>query len=380
MNNLGQYFTKNLDLQNKVYEFILNNPNTILEPSCGRGDLIKYIQSQNNNINFDLYEIDNNIQHIIDNNIIYCDFLQEHITNLYKTIIGNPPYVKTKSGNLYIDFIKKCYNLLENNGELIFIIPSDFFKLTSSSKLLNEMLNNGTFTHIYHPHNENLFENASIDIIIFRYCKNNELNNEVLYNDELKYLINKNGLITFENNNINDNNIILFSQLFEIAVGQVSGCEEIYKNNDFGNIELITEKDVKKSYILIDEFPTQNEELNNYMLSNKEKLINRKIRKFNENNWYEWGALRNIKLVQDNFNKDCIYIHNLSRKEEVAFIDKVNYFNGNLLIMIPKENNNINLQIIVDYLNNNEFKKNYIYSGRFKIGHKNLCNSYIHTN
>ena len=64
----------------------------------------------------------------------------------------------------YFKFYKKL------NGELIFIVPFNFFKLTSVSKLLNKMMNKGTFTDIYHPHNEKLFEYASIDIIIFRYC------------------------------------------------------------------------------------------------------------------------------------------------------------------------------------------------------------------
>jgi len=37
--NLGQYFTSNIELKKKVFEFILNVPLTILEPSIGRGDL-----------------------------------------------------------------------------------------------------------------------------------------------------------------------------------------------------------------------------------------------------------------------------------------------------------------------------------------------------
>lgn len=45
-NKLGQYFTKNLQLKNKVYDFILNNPTTILEPSVGRGDLVDYVLSK----------------------------------------------------------------------------------------------------------------------------------------------------------------------------------------------------------------------------------------------------------------------------------------------------------------------------------------------
>jgi hypothetical protein len=34
-------------------------------------------------------------------------FMTQHITKTYKTIIGNPPYVRTKKGNLYIDFTEK---------------------------------------------------------------------------------------------------------------------------------------------------------------------------------------------------------------------------------------------------------------------------------
>ena len=41
--SLGQYFTKDKKLQKVVYKFILNNPKIILEPSIGRGDLVKYI-------------------------------------------------------------------------------------------------------------------------------------------------------------------------------------------------------------------------------------------------------------------------------------------------------------------------------------------------
>ena len=183
---LGQYFTTNYDLKNKVLEFVMNKPNVILEPSVGQGDLIEIIYNSNNNMQFDMYEIDTKIK-MLDNipkNVIYGDFIKSDITKKYKTIIGNPPFIRTTTGNIYIDFIEKCFKLLENNGELIFIVPSDFYKLTCASKLLNEMMSNGTFTHIYHPHNEKLFENASIDVIVFRYCKNNKLKKKVLYNNQ----------------------------------------------------------------------------------------------------------------------------------------------------------------------------------------------------
>ena len=101
-----------------------------------------------------MYEIDTNIKLLdpINRNLVnYGDFIQASIQRKYTTIVGNPPYVKKSTGNLYIEFIEKCFNLLDNNGELIFIIPSDFFKLTSAARLLNNMLSVGNFTHINLP-------------------------------------------------------------------------------------------------------------------------------------------------------------------------------------------------------------------------------------
>jgi len=374
--SLGQYFTTNIKLKEIVYKFILNNPTHILEPSIGQGDLVTYITNKIINVKFDMYEIDTKIkllENIDKNNIIYGDFMNQKITKTYKTIIGNPPYVKTKKRNLYIDFIEKCYNLLDDDGELIFIIPSDFFKLTSTSKLLNTMMINGSFTHIYHPHNEKLFDGANIDIIIFRYNKNNTIIKKVLYNNELKYIINSEGLITF--NDININNNVMFKDYFDIYVGIVNGKEKIYKNANLGNIEVLNGENKVSKYIYIDKFPCENDQVNKYLLEHKKELLDRGIKKFNENNWFEWGAPRNIKTINKNIGKDCIYIYNLTRKKNISFVDKVRYFGGSLIMLLPKKACNLNN--IVKYLNSDAFKDNFIYSGRFKIGHRQISNFYI---
>lgn len=374
---LGQYFTTNIDLKKKIFEFILNEPSNILEPSIGRGDLIAFINEKNPNITFDMYEIDETIillDNIDKNKIIYGDFISLDVKNTYKTIIGNPPFIRTKKGNLYIDFIWKCYNLLEENGELIFIIPSDFFKLTSSSKLLNIMMDNGKFTHIYHPNNEKMFENASIDIMIFRYYKNKYIdNNKILFNDRNMYIYNNNGIITFDEDN--KNNDIIIENYFDIYVGLVSGKDEVYKNNKLGNILLLNGENKIDKYIYIHKFPSENDDINKYLLENKSKLIQRKIRKFNDNNWFEWGAPRNITTIYNNIGKDCIYVYNLTRKTKIAFLGKVNYFGGNLLLLIPKKECNLNN--VITYINSNSFKQNFMFSGRFKIGHKQISNSFI---
>jgi adenine-specific DNA-methyltransferase len=375
---LGQYFTTNIILKETIFKFILNNPSNILEPSIGRGDLIVFIKEKIYNITFDMYEIDTTIKlldKIEKETIIYGDFLKQIITKKYKTIIGNPPYIRTKTSNIYIDFIEKCYNLLDDNGELIFIVPSDFLKLTCASKLLNIMMNNGTFTHIYHPNNEKMFDNASIDIIIFRYCKNSLIEKEVLYNDKLLYIINNDGLITFSE--IKHNYNVMFKDYFDIYVGLVSGKDEVFRNKIFGNIDVLNGEDKNEKYIYIEKFPSDNDDLNKYLIQNKEKLLERKIKKFNDNNWFEWGAPRNINTINNNIGKDCIYIYNLTRKSNVAFIGKINYFGGGLIMLKPKKECNLNK--IISYINSNIFKDNFIFSGRFKIGHRQISNSYIPT-
>ena len=154
----------------------------------------------------------------------------------------------------------------------------------------------------------------------------------------------------------------------------VTGREKVFKNDLYGNITLLNGKNVINKYILIDEYPTQNTQLNEYMLSNKSDLINRRIRKFTEKNWYEWGALRNYKTVKQNLGKECIFVNNMSRSKEICFQGKVQYFGGGLIIMVPKQK--INLHKLVDYIIV-IYLKIIICIPRFKIGHKQLSNSYL---
>ena len=83
---LGQYFTTNDSLKNKVLKLVMNNPDVILEPSVGQGDLIQIIYNNNNNIQFDMYEIDTKIKMLanIPKNVIYGDFIKQDINKKYK--------------------------------------------------------------------------------------------------------------------------------------------------------------------------------------------------------------------------------------------------------------------------------------------------------
>jgi adenine-specific DNA-methyltransferase len=372
--DLGQYFTISDVLQKFVFDKVKYKSSLLLEPSFGAGHLLKKFKEFNKNYPIVCYELDTKIKPIISFNKfqtpIYGDFTEQKITTKFKTIIGNPPYVKQKTGNLYIKFIELCYDYLEDNGELIFIVPSDFIKLTSASSIIDKMTKNGSFTDFLFPQDEKLFEEASIDVVIFRYEKGFMSKKTQVNGKEVFCNVNK-GIITFSDSEISG---VSIDSNFDVYVGIVSGKDEIY-HVPFGNIDVLNDKNKVEKFIFAETFPTKNTEIDNHLLENKDVLMKRKIKKFSEKNWFEWGAPRNISSIRNNWGKDCIYIKNMTRNKEVAFTGKVQYFGGSLLCLIPKKN--IDLKKIVEYLNSKEFQKDYMYAGRFKIGHKQISSAII---
>ena len=398
--NLGQYFTISDQLQQFVFEKVKYKSSQLLEPSFGAGHLLQKFKEYNENYPMVCCEIDKFIKHVVNFNeyqsVLYGDFTEQKLDVKFKTIIGNPPYVKGCKGkfNLYIKFIELCYDYLEENGEMVFIVPSDFIKLTSSSNLITKMTQTGSFTDFLFPNNEKLFKEANIDVLVFRYEKGlkGSIGATCTSSHEMKTLqrcsigatctttvnekemiINVNdGIITFTDSPINGD---YFNKHFEIYVGLVSGKDSVYCV-DFGNTPILIDQKTTKKYIFTQTFPTTDNKINEHLEANKKELMARKIKKFTEKNWFEWGAPRNISHLKNNLNKPCIYIKNLTRSKEIAFIDQVMYFGGSLLCCIPK-NENVNLDLIKDYLNSDLFQTNYIYSGRFKIGHKQISNAII---
>ena len=384
----GQYFTTHADLKQKLFDFIYNKPSVILEPSIGRGDLVAYVQERIPSCTFDMYEIDTTIDFLatIDREKIHFgDFLLSECAYSYKTIIGNPPYIRTQKSkkNQYIRFIEKCFDLLEvGMGELIFIVPSDFFQLTSALPVLKRMMAEGTFTHIYYPKNERLFENASIDVIVFRYCKNADLEKVVLYNDEVRSIIydSSGSGASIQFSSLKNERIPkrIVQDRFDVFVGMVSGKDEVFKHPELGNISVLSKEGKREKFIFIESLLSEQKDpiVSAYLESKKTELISRRIRKFNDQNWFEWGAPRNITTIRQHWGQPCIYMSNLTRDKRIAFLGKVEYFGGGLLLLLPKLGTDISqLEDIVTYFNSPEFQENYRFSERFKIGQRQL--SYV---
>ena len=393
----AQYFTTNPVLKEKVFSFLLNLEKVphILEPSVGRGDLVAYIQERIPTATFDMYEIDPTIDFLagIDREKIHFgDFLSPSEVNTpfpsdqkYKTIVANPPFLSTPNSkkNIYICFIEKCFDLLAESGEMVFIIPSDFFHLTSALPVLKRMMEAGTFSHIYHPGNERMFEDACIDVLIFRYCREIDSDKIVLYNDEPRRIVFDScfRFLSMGPSALGAKPPIV-SDSFDVFVGMVSAKDEVFKHEDLGNISVITGENRQETFIFLESFPSPDPRIDAYLETKKSDLLARKIRKFNDQNWFEWGAPRNISTIRRFWGQPCIYVATLTRDIRVAFLGKVSYFGGGLLMMIPKHSDKKTtsprfLESVVAHFNSPEFQPAYRFSGRFKMGQRMLCDAII---
>jgi len=375
--SMGQYFTISDTLQQFVFNKVNYKGSRLLEPSFGAGHLLKKFKESDTNYPMTCYELDNKIKPVLSFNehqiVVYGDFTKQLISQRFKTIIGNPPYVKQSTGNLYIKFIELCYELLEPDGELIFIVPSDFIKLTSASSLIDTMTKHGSFTDFLFPHDEKLFAGASIDVVVFRYEKGSTATKTNVNGKEMFCNVHS-GIITFSESIVVGKPL---SDSLHVYVGIVSGRDEIYKV-PFGNINVLNDKEKVDKYIFTETFPTNNKTIDDHLLAHKKELLERRIKKFSEDNWFTWGAPRNIKSIEANLGQPCIYVRNMTRSKEVAFIGTVQYFGGSLLCLLPTTLiPESKLKKIVEFLNSDDFQKDYLYAGRFKIGHKQISNVII---
>ena len=380
---MDQYFTTNrllLNASNEELESIDSDKSIetfkILEPSAGRGDIIFNCFDESMFQNITCVEIDDSIIfNLVSNkiNVINEDFLKHDFKNqTFDLIIGNPPFSLTS------EFIIKCFNLLSSKGYFIFIVPDNTLRLTKNTNMLSLMNKHGTFKSIRKYTNEKMFKNASVSVMIFTYVKS-IASHSVLYSVDNKEQIMKNYIINPLFQFVESNEQIQLNLIFNVHVGFVSGADKILKTND-QHVDKHTINILKKEncyetfYDPIDE----NEALTiPIFVKNKEELMNRKIKHFDSSNWWNFGLKRNESIIADNIDKPCIYIYNQTRNKKVSFIGKVQPFGGNLLCLIPK-NENEDLSYYVNVFNSDEWKQLYVSdNNRFKISHKQLSTSYI---
>ncbi|WP_299461912.1 N-6 DNA methylase [uncultured Microscilla sp.] len=190
-NKFGQYFTPEA-----VVDFMISLTDApsdaqVLEPSCGAGIFLERLQKKGF-YNLTAYEIDPSLAHGFEG-VQYQSFVTANITQKFDLVIGNPPYIRWKNlepalkeelaahplwqtyfnrlcDYLFI-FILKSIEVLNDQGQLIFICPEYWLNTTHSLSLRNYMVQNGCFEQIYHFNETPIFDNASVSVIVFKYIK-----------------------------------------------------------------------------------------------------------------------------------------------------------------------------------------------------------------
>ena len=345
--DLGQVFTPS----NMVSDMInlIENGKKVLEPSCGDGAFYKELKKRN----FNVTGIEFDSVHCPED-AINMDFF-DFIDGEFDTIVGNPPYVSGKKiiketmdkinsklithgkSNLYLYFIEKCINHLSENGELIFVTPREFIKNTSSIELNNFIYKNGTITHWYEYGEEIVFKGYSPSVVVWRFQKNNFTRKTDTKVGE-KIFTNSNGQLLFLDREISGKRL---GDLFMVKVGGVSGLDNIFTEKS-GNMDFVCSYTNKTNSLKRMHY----NEINEYTLSKKSLLIDRKMKKFTEDNWYIWG--------RDFYKSDRrrIYVNSKTRMNNPFFINECKNYDGSILALIPKNDEvEKNLEYYLDKLN-----------------------------
>lgn len=360
---LGQVFTP----QSVVAQMLTlcRNEGRVLEPSCGDGAFFNEIP------NCVGIEIDS---HHCPEGAKNMDFFDYPVSEKFETIIGNPPYVryqdipketkmKIKSNlfdertNLYLFFIEKCINHLTEHGELIFITPRDFLKATSSINLNKFIFENGTITDIIDLGDQKIFKGFSPNCVIFRFEKGDFSR----ATNVTKRFTLCNGQLLFTDNQYP----LFFSDVFFVKVGAVSGADKYFESEEYGNRDFVCSYTCQtgktKRMIYNEQSP--------YLKQFKQELLNRKIRHFDETNWWTWGRNHYVS------SEKRIYVNAKTRNTRPFFLHESNDYDGSVLAIFP-HNQNIDLQHACNMLNEVNWNElGFVCDGRYLFSQKSLESS-----
>jgi adenine-specific DNA-methyltransferase len=362
---LGQVFTPQFIVAEMLQ--LRKNFGSVLEPSSGDGAFAKNIP------NCVCIELD--AKHC-NNHSINMDFFDYPVKNKFDTIIGNPPYVRyqdilpeTKKKlhsdlfdqrtNLYLFFIEKSINHLNEKGELIFITPRDFLKATSSIKLNEFIYKNGTITDIIDLGDKRIFNGFSPNCLIWRFEKGN-FSRKTNISKEFVFC---NGQLLFTDLYYP----LRFKEVFFVKVGAVSGADKIFENEKYANMEFVCSSTCKTGQLKKMIFNERNAYLEEY----KDELVKRQIKIFDEGNWWLWGRNHYIS------DRQRIYVNSKTRNREPFFVNDCKNYDGSVLAVFPNKQN-ANISEMCEKLNSvNWFELGFVCDGRYIFSQKSLENSLL---
>lgn len=298
------------------------------------------------------------------------DFFAYPTSEKFHTIIGNPPYVRyqdigesTKSlldrglfdgrSNLYLFFIEKCVRHLHAGGELIFIVPREFIKLTAARKMNEFLFAEGTITDFIETGDSSIFGPYVPNCAIFRF-ERGRLDRQM--NDGRTFAL-IDGQLMFLTNRFS----IPLASLFDVKVGAVSGADDVFTHPD-GNAEFVCsttiDSNATRRMIWDSKHPS--------LLLHRKRLLGRRIRKFDETNWWHWGRQHYIS------DAPRIYVNCKTRRRAPFFLHPCKNYDGSILALFPKDPD-MDLDLAVRLLNEVDWNElGFVCDGRFLFAQRTL--------
>ncbi len=344
---LGQIFTPPaiVDCMLKL----VRNRGRVLEPACGDGAFLKHFPGA--------LGIEIDPRHAPEGAEV-MNFFELAEDERFATIIGNPPYVRYQDispgtrrlargtvldgrANLYLFFIEKCLRHLEPGGELIFITPRDLLKATSAVPLNRLMNAAGTITDFIDLGDTHLFDDATPNCAIWRF-QQGDMSRRTRY-AALDQGDGAAGLLAprWEPRNfVESGGHLLFTRhdyplhLADIAfvkVGAVSGADEVYTSDHYGNRDFVcstTAADGKTRRMIWCE---PGDPPPRSLYPHKDRLIARRIRNYDESNWWQWGR----GYYQSELPR--VYVNNKTRRQQPFFVHDCPNYDGSVLAIFPKD-------------------------------------------
>lgn len=282
--NNGIYFTppetiyKNI----KFLEPFMKNRMKVLEPSCGSCEYIVRLNNINPNINITGIELNKTIfesikQYNSDNiTLLNKNYLTHKFNTKFDLIIGNPPYFVMKKTdvdksyynyfdgrpNIFILFIIKSLELLNNKGILSFVLPKSFLNCLYYDKTRKHILKNYNILNIIEC-DDNYIETKQDTIILI--LQNKKPTNNISYSITISgYTI----LGTQDNikviKKLYNNSKTLFDLNYKVNVGNIvwNQCKNDLTDDNTKTL-LIYSSDITNNKLSIKKY--SNKEKKNYI-------------------------------------------------------------------------------------------------------------------
>ena len=297
----------------------------------------------------------------------------------FDTIVGNPPYVKARDidpatrahlysplldghANLYLHFIERCVRQLAPGGELIFITPRDFLKATGAGRLNTWLADQGSFTHFEELGDARIFHGAAPNCAIWRF-ERGRLDHRL---DDGRRMTLAEGQLLFTRGIYS----VPLRDVFAVRVGAVSGADEIFAHDTFGNVDFVCSKTVQtgatRRMIWRDEdgpIP--------WLEAHKERLLARRVTRFHEGNWWHWGRRDHIA------DAPRIYVNGKTRHARPFFRHPCTRYDGSVLALFPRRHDldDTRLAALTDMLNDIDWAElGFVCDGRYLFSQRSLEN------